>query len=184
MFRKTLLALAIGAAFGVSLPVAYAQNTSPVVTVDPVVNALPVVEDTHQGSRNLWQDRRTTSDDRTAVRQTQNTQPGVGGIRTDLREIGQDRREIAHDRLNPLHDNRGFGNDRREIAHDRRDIRHDNREIRNDRREIAHDLAEIRHDNRVIGEGKRGPITTRLQALFFDTVNGRNPSKKAWLTTV
>ncbi len=37
-------------------------------------------------------------------------------------------------------------------------------------------------DNRVIGEGKRGPVTTKLQALFFDTVNGRNPSKKAWLT--
>ena len=30
----------------------------------------------------------------------------------------------------------------------------------------------------------RGPITARLQALFFDTVNGRNPSKKAWLTKV
>jgi branched-chain amino acid aminotransferase len=36
-------------------------------------------------------------------------------------------------------------------------------------------------DNRIIGEGRRGPITTRLQALYFDTVNGRNASKKAWL---
>jgi branched-chain amino acid aminotransferase len=39
-------------------------------------------------------------------------------------------------------------------------------------------------DNRTIGAGGRGPITTRLQTLFFDTVNGRNPAKKAWLTKV
>ena len=40
------------------------------------------------------------------------------------------------------------------------------------------------YDNRVIGEGQRGPITTKLQTLFFDTVSGRNPAKKAWLTKV
>jgi len=39
-------------------------------------------------------------------------------------------------------------------------------------------------DNRVIGEGKRGPITSRIQALYFDTVNGRNPTKASWLTRV
>jgi branched-chain amino acid aminotransferase len=39
-------------------------------------------------------------------------------------------------------------------------------------------------DNRTIGEGRRGPITTRLQSLYFDTVNGRNPSKKAWLAKI
>jgi branched-chain amino acid aminotransferase len=39
-------------------------------------------------------------------------------------------------------------------------------------------------DNRQIGEGKRGPITAKLQALYFDTVNGRNPSKSAWLAKV
>ena len=39
-------------------------------------------------------------------------------------------------------------------------------------------------DNRTIGAGGRGPVTARLQALFFDTVNGRNPAKKAWLTKV
>jgi branched-chain amino acid aminotransferase len=39
-------------------------------------------------------------------------------------------------------------------------------------------------DNRTIGAGKRGPITARLQALYFDTVNGRNPAKKAWLSAV
>jgi len=40
------------------------------------------------------------------------------------------------------------------------------------------------YDHRPIGEGRRGPVTTRLQSLFFDTVNGRNPEKKAWLTKV
>ena len=39
-------------------------------------------------------------------------------------------------------------------------------------------------DNRTIGDGKRGPITKKLQSLFFDAVNGRNPEKKAWLTKV
>jgi branched-chain amino acid aminotransferase len=40
------------------------------------------------------------------------------------------------------------------------------------------------YDNRPIGEGGRGPLTTKLQALFFDTVNGRNAAKKSWLTRV
>jgi len=39
-------------------------------------------------------------------------------------------------------------------------------------------------DNRQIGEGKRGPITTRLQNLFFDVVNGKVPGHADWLTTV
>ncbi len=39
-------------------------------------------------------------------------------------------------------------------------------------------------DNRVVGAGHRGPLTTRLQQMFFDTVNGRNASKQAWLTPV
>ncbi len=39
-------------------------------------------------------------------------------------------------------------------------------------------------DNRTIGSGTRGPITTKLQAMFFDAVNGRMPSKMSWLTKV
>jgi len=39
-------------------------------------------------------------------------------------------------------------------------------------------------DNRTIGSGGRGPVTARLQALYFDTVNGRNPARKSWLTKV
>jgi len=49
----------------------------------------------------------------------------------------------------------------------------------------AAEVTSIRElDNRQIGEGKRGPITAKLQALYFDTVNGRNPSKSAWLAKV
>ncbi len=40
------------------------------------------------------------------------------------------------------------------------------------------------YDLRTIGDGARGPLTTRLQQLFFDTVNGRNPSKQHWLAKV
>ena len=39
-------------------------------------------------------------------------------------------------------------------------------------------------DNRTIGEGKRGPITTKLQARFFDLVNGRLPEYADWLAKV
>ena len=40
------------------------------------------------------------------------------------------------------------------------------------------------YDLRVIGSGSRGPVTTKLQQLFFDTVNGRNPAKRHWLSKV
>ena len=39
-------------------------------------------------------------------------------------------------------------------------------------------------DNRPVGEGNRGPMTEKLQAMFFDAVNGRSPKHKAWLTLV
>ena len=40
------------------------------------------------------------------------------------------------------------------------------------------------YDNRPIGEGKRGPITEKIQSAFFDIVNGRNPKYAEWLTKV
>jgi len=39
-------------------------------------------------------------------------------------------------------------------------------------------------DHRPIGEGRRGPITTRLQTMFFDAVNGRSPAHAEWLSRV
>jgi branched-chain amino acid aminotransferase len=39
-------------------------------------------------------------------------------------------------------------------------------------------------DTRTIGSGTRGPITHRLQTLFFDCVNGRNPQHVDWLAHV
>jgi branched-chain amino acid aminotransferase len=39
-------------------------------------------------------------------------------------------------------------------------------------------------DGRVIGKGSRGPITERLQGLFFDVVHGRHESNPGWLTLV
>lgn len=39
-------------------------------------------------------------------------------------------------------------------------------------------------DRRPIGEGKRGPITEKLQNLFFDIVNGRNEKYHDWLSVV
>jgi branched-chain amino acid aminotransferase len=39
-------------------------------------------------------------------------------------------------------------------------------------------------DARMIGEGKRGPITTKLQAMYFDQVKGRRESNSQWQTPV
>jgi branched-chain amino acid aminotransferase len=38
-------------------------------------------------------------------------------------------------------------------------------------------------DGRAIGAGSRGPITERLQALYFDHVYGRRAQHSEWLTT-
>jgi len=39
-------------------------------------------------------------------------------------------------------------------------------------------------DNRAIGIGKRGPVTEKLQALFFDVVKGKSAKHQDWLTLV
>jgi branched-chain amino acid aminotransferase len=39
-------------------------------------------------------------------------------------------------------------------------------------------------DDRSIGNGKPGPLTQRMQNIFFDTVYGRNPRFAEWLTPV
>ena len=39
-------------------------------------------------------------------------------------------------------------------------------------------------DGRVIGRGSRGPITERLQGLYFDLVQGRSDQHPEWLTLV
>ncbi|TMH30732.1 MAG: branched-chain amino acid transaminase [Betaproteobacteria bacterium] len=39
-------------------------------------------------------------------------------------------------------------------------------------------------DNRPIGAGRRGPVTQKLQTMFFDAVNGRSPKYVSWLTPI
>ncbi len=39
-------------------------------------------------------------------------------------------------------------------------------------------------DNRAIGNGTRGPITEKLQSLYFDSVHGKVDKYKDWLTLV
>ena len=39
-------------------------------------------------------------------------------------------------------------------------------------------------DNRAIGAGKRGPVTEKLQAMFFDAVQGKSVKHQDWLTLV
>ena len=39
-------------------------------------------------------------------------------------------------------------------------------------------------DNRTIGAGSRGPLTAKLQSLFFDVVNGKVPAHADWLSHI
>jgi branched-chain amino acid aminotransferase len=39
-------------------------------------------------------------------------------------------------------------------------------------------------DDRQIGEGRRGPVTEKLQSLFFDVVGGKSDKYRRWLTPV
>ncbi|KGE04805.1 branched-chain amino acid transaminase [Pseudohaliea rubra] len=39
-------------------------------------------------------------------------------------------------------------------------------------------------DGRQIGEGCRGPVTEKLQTMYFDAVRGKRPENAAWLTPV
>ncbi len=49
----------------------------------------------------------------------------------------------------------------------------------------AAEITPIRElDNRTIGNGKRGPITTQLQSMFFDCVNGKTKNHADWLTYI
>ena len=49
----------------------------------------------------------------------------------------------------------------------------------------AAEVTPIRELDRIeIGSGSRGPITEKIQAAFFDIVNGRNPKYAHWLTLV
>jgi branched-chain amino acid aminotransferase len=49
----------------------------------------------------------------------------------------------------------------------------------------AAEITPIRElDDRQIGEGSRGPITARLQALFFDVVAGKAEQYRHWLSPV
>ena len=46
----------------------------------------------------------------------------------------------------------------------------------------AHLTPVIELDNRSIGDGKPGPISTKLQEMYFDIVVGRNPKYMHWCT--
>ena len=39
-------------------------------------------------------------------------------------------------------------------------------------------------DGRTIGEGKRGPITERIQKMFFECVTGKAENHRDWLSPV
>lgn len=49
----------------------------------------------------------------------------------------------------------------------------------------AAEITPIRElDNRTIGSGSRGPVTQKIQTLFFDVMAGKAPQYKHWLTLV
>jgi len=49
----------------------------------------------------------------------------------------------------------------------------------------AAEITPIREvDNRSIGSGSRGPITEKLQSMYFEAVEGKSKKHEAWLTYV
>jgi branched-chain amino acid aminotransferase len=49
----------------------------------------------------------------------------------------------------------------------------------------AAEITPIREiDGRIIGEGRRGPITEKIQSKFFEIVRGKDPAYEKWLTFV
>ena len=49
----------------------------------------------------------------------------------------------------------------------------------------AAEVTPIRELDRIeLGAGSRGPLTEKIQAAFFDIVNGRNPKYAEWLSKV
>ena len=49
----------------------------------------------------------------------------------------------------------------------------------------AAEITPIREiDHRIIGNGKKGKITAKIQKTFFETVAGKVPKFKKWLTSV
>jgi branched-chain amino acid aminotransferase len=42
----------------------------------------------------------------------------------------------------------------------------------------------IEVDRRMVGDGEPGPLTSRLQSIYFDICKGRNPKYREWLTEV
>jgi branched-chain amino acid aminotransferase len=48
----------------------------------------------------------------------------------------------------------------------------------------AHISAVTEIDRRAVGEGSVGPVTAKLQALFFDAIRGRNAKYASWVTAV
>lgn len=49
----------------------------------------------------------------------------------------------------------------------------------------AAEITPIRSVDKIkVGEGKRGPVTARLQEEFFDIIEGRKPDKHNWLTYI
>ena len=48
----------------------------------------------------------------------------------------------------------------------------------------AHISPVIEVDRRAVGDGRVGPVTSRLQKLFFDCIRGRNQKYEDWVTAV
>jgi branched-chain amino acid aminotransferase len=49
----------------------------------------------------------------------------------------------------------------------------------------AAEITPIRElDRRIIGNGARGPITEKLQSIFFEVLAGKKPKYSAWLAKI
>lgn len=168
MFRRSLLAVAIGAALAVTMTAANAQtipdsgNTNQrgffnsqdgtngrsfrSVQADNFGSGATGNPGTSSASGTPVVPNGNTSDS-SQVRSSvpggqsfnQAQSGGNGGARSDYRDMRNDRADIRND-------NRDIRNDRRDLAGDRADLRQDNRDINHDRRDLANDYRERSRD--------------------------------------
>jgi hypothetical protein len=150
MFSKTLIALAVGTAFGVSMSAVYAQNATPPDATNADESGVGQVDvqpgipgnDMGAGQRVMSRDRVDSRGANPNIRSDQSSSVrDHADIRTDKVDIRDDSRHSMRD-----FDGNDLRGDKRDLRSDTADLRQDKRDIVKDRQDIARDRHDIALD--------------------------------------
>ena len=169
MHRKTLLTLAVGAALGIALPIAYGQSSQP-AAADVSGDQLDIAKD----RTDLRLDQKRIDQLRSDLRSD------FGQRRHDVREMqtsarSGDKAGFAEDRQELHQGNMDMKKDRAELRAARADVRRDQRDIAKDQAEATQVRADARTDHRDIAKEQAavnagaGAATTTATAMTTQT---------------